>query len=188
MAKKSKFSDRVNKYYENKKKDYAKLIDMGKSYDSKTYKKNDKHIIELKHGGKLIFKAEYQLLGFYNIINSSWYWGYASELSDRSLIQTSISMKSFGEYIKKNLDDFEPVQADDLYFKTSTNSFFSNLDNISQLVKTSMYNLKKDWFITLCHGRNGKVNSCDPNLNKNKSKSNNMRFEYLLINKVLSIG
>jgi hypothetical protein len=133
MKSNSNFYKQVQKYYEKKSDNFSKKVDLTKFYDSETYvDKNNKHILELKNGNKTIMKAEYELLGFYNIINSSWYWGYASELVDRSIIKDSKKIRDFPKYVKDNYEDFDKREAEDLYFKTSSPSFFMNVKSIEK--------------------------------------------------------
>ena len=75
----SKFSKEVERYYDKQKSRYSDKIDGSKAYDSNMYvDDNGRHVVELVYGGKVRFKAEYELIGMYNVANSMWYWGWAT--------------------------------------------------------------------------------------------------------------
>ncbi len=182
---KSEFKKKIEKYYQEKKDKYSAKINLSKKYDANTYSKDGTHILELLYDGDIILKAEYELLGFYNITNSMWYWGWGTEMVDRSLVKSSEKMKDFPDYILKHLKDFDNKEAEDLHFKTDFPSFFVNVDNIEMLLKLGLYYLNLDWYITLCTGRDGNSSTCE---SLDSSKKDNMRFEYLIIKRVVSLG
>ena len=186
MKNTSNFNKEINRYYEKQEKDYSKKFDLTKSYASNTYiDNNGNHIIELIHDNKVKLKAEYELIGMYNIINSMWYWGWSIDLADRNLVKTSKKITEFPEYIKKNMDKFDLKESEDLHFKTSMASFYTDISAIDKLIKTFLYYLNAGWYLTLCHGRNNSdINTCSSNVDK-KSQ---LRIEYLVIKKILTLG
>ena len=155
----SKFNNKVQNYYEKQQREYSKKFDLSKSYASKTYVDNNgNHIIELIHDNKVKLKAEYELIGMYNITNSMWYWGWAIDLADKNLIKTSRKMRDFPDFIKRNMDKFSPKESEDLFFKTDMANYYTDTNEIDKLIKVVLYYLNAGWYLTLCHGRNDKNN------------------------------
>ena len=147
------------------------------------------HIIELINTkGKTVLKAQYDLIGFYNLSNSVWYWAWNIDLADKKLTKASIKMKEFPDYIKKNYKDFTPIEAEDYYFRTEMGNFYTNLENIHNLIKLTMYYMNSIWYIAVCSGKDGKSHTCDPNFNPELNKSPIIRFEYYMIKKILQMG
>lgn len=184
MKTNKKFNKKVDSYYDQQKTKYSNIIDLSKPYNSNMYvDDNGNHIIELIYDGKIKIKAEYELIGMYNISNSMWYWGWAIDLIDKSLIKSVTEMKEFPEFIKENFKLFGNKEAEDLYFKTDTASFYTDHENIEKILKLTLYQLKSDWYLTICHGRDNNKKTCD---GKSIDKSD-FRIEYLLIKKILTL-
>jgi hypothetical protein len=181
----SKFNKEMERYYDKQKGRYSDRVDGSKSYDSNMYvDDNGRHIIELSYDGKVRFKAEYELIGMYNVANSMWYWGWAIDLIDKSLVESSRKMLDFPKFIKENYSMFTSEEADDLYFKTSTANFYTDQKNIEKILKLTLFQLKADWFITVCHGRDDTKKTCEVKTND----PSQFRTEYLLIKKLLTLG
>ncbi len=185
----SKFTNRIEKYYKAKKDTYSKKVDLLKSYNTKFSVDDDNnHIIELlDDSGNTVLKAYYDLIGFYNLSNSVWYWGWNIDLADKKLTSATLKISEFPKYIKKNYKEFQPVEAEDYHFRTSMGNFYTSLDKIHNLIKLAMFILKGEWYIAVCSGRDGKTTTCDPGFNAELEKSPIIRFEYLLIKKILKI-
>jgi hypothetical protein len=178
----SKYNKSITKYFNKQKEIYEPKIKSNLQYDVTTYLENEAHVVKLSHNNNIVIKFEYELLGYYNAINSMWNWGWATELIDRSITLTSQKMQSLPEYIKNNIQDFDNKEAEDLHFKTSNPSFFIDFNNIDKLVKASINHLNSEWFIKVCSDKNGNMRTCD--FIKNEEQDD-MRIEYLLIKKIL---
>jgi len=187
----SEFNNMMEQYYKQQKEKHSDKIDLSKSYESNLYvDDNGRHIVELIYNNKVKFKAEYELIGFYNIINSMWYWAWSIDLIDRKLAESSKKMRDFPNFIKNNMDKFNQKESEDLHFKTDMPNFFIDIDSINKLIKLTLYYLKQDWYVILCHGRNGNINTCMNNTTDTlkKEKETKLRLEYLLIKKILTVG
>jgi hypothetical protein len=187
----SKFNKKINHYYEHKEKKISKILDLNDNFQCLTYTDNNgNHILELIKNDKLILKAEYQLIGFYNIINSLWYWGWGIDMVDRSLVKDVEKIKTFPNYIKNNMNIFDHKEVEKLHFRTENSSFFMDIKKVIELIKLAIYYLNVEWYATVCYGRDGTKSTCKilSETENKKSKDNILRFEYLLIKKILTIG
>ena len=185
----SHYIKEVNNYYDKKKEHNLKKINISKSFNTKMYVNSEgDHILELYDDSKMILKAKYDLLGFYNLSNSVWYWGWNIDLVDKKLINASKHMKTFPQYIKDNYNQFTFVDAEDYYFRTDNGNFYTSLENVDKLIKLALYYMKGEWYITLCTSRDGKTITCDPNSINHPNDNPIMRFEYYLIKHILQIG
>jgi hypothetical protein len=179
------FSNKVEKYFDNKKKDIIDSLDPSYNYDYKfSTDKNNNSIVEVLKNGKLVIKAEYELLGLYNLFNSVWYWGYGLDLVNRDLVKISKSIKDFSKTIKKNYNDFDKKEAEILYFRTNNNNFYTAKKNIENIVKLGLYITKSIWFLPVCYNNDNIPVSCEKISNDGSIKN----LEYLIIKKIIQYG
>lgn len=179
------FSNKVDKYFNIKKKDIIDIIDPNYNYDYKfSTDKDNNAIVEVLKNNKLVIKAEYELLGLYNLFNSVWYWGFGLDLVNRDLVKGSKSIKEFSKIIKKNYEDFDKKEAEILYFRTNNNNFYTSKKNIDNIVKLGLYITKSKWFLPVCYNNDNIPISCE----KISSNGSIKRLEYLIIKKIIQYG
>lgn len=187
---KSKFVDKIDQYYKSKKSDIEKKINFNKSYKINFYVDDqDNHIVDLiDENGDVILKAEYDLLGIFNVINSTWYWGWNIQMADKLLTKASKKIKNFPDYIKSNYNHFTHHDAEYFNFITDTGNFFTDQSKINDIVKFGLYYLNGLWYLSICTGRDEKSQTCYHNSNNTAKHSDNIiRFEYIIIKNILKI-
>ncbi len=64
-------------------------------------------------------------------------------------------------------------------------NYYTDTNTIDKLIKVVLYYLKVGWYLTLCHGRDGKGTSI---CSSNTDKKSQLRIEYLMIKKILTLG
>lgn len=179
------FYDKVEKYYQKSMKRVEKNLDPQKNYNYKFYvDHHNKNIVEIFEGEKFVLKAEYDLAGIYNFYNSVWYWGWNIDVVNRTLVDRSKVIKEFSNYLKKNYEKFDGVEAEELYFRTSNGNFFTSKKNIAKIVKLALYLTKSLWFLPVCYGKDDIVQKCTIIENDDRIK----KLEYLLIRKIIQVG
>lgn len=186
MSNRSHFFNKVEKYFKSQKNKILKFFDYNKDYTFKFYydNNNDQHIIELYHNNKKILKAEYSIIGMYNMINSIWYWGWDIDFINKKLIKQSELVKKFNENIKKNYDTYDPIEAEELFYITSNSNFYISAEKVKKITKLFLYLVKGLWIIPICYGKNGINSICDGNENTN----NIQKIKYILITKIIQVG
>jgi hypothetical protein len=131
---------------------------------------NDKHIVDIyinkNNNKKKILKAEYEVLGCYNIISSIWTWSWALSMIEKNLSSNSKKILDYGIKLKNNKKTNSEIQKN-IYYLTNP-SFYISDKNLLELYKLSIYITKNLWFITR------KINNIEKGI-----------IEILLIKKIL---
>jgi hypothetical protein len=152
---KGKYSQKVSDYFDNCEKQIKKSYDVSKQYNHKFVTEDGgRHIIELidkKEGSTPVIRAEYEIIGVYDMITSVWYWGWNIDFVDRGLVKTIESVKKIKSEIEKNYKGFEPIEADYLNFISSNGNFFTVNDRIQGLIKLALYECDAKWYIPIVH-------------------------------------
>ncbi len=170
-------SGEINEYYQKQKEKISKKYNPDKQY---TYKfKNN--IIELYNNSELIMKAEYELIGIYNIFNSIWYWAYNIEAVDRSLTKESEKIKDFAKTLLTDIKNYDKVEAEYYRFLSNNPNFYISSNKILKLVKLMLYVTKGEWYIPICEGKDN-VTCTNNKINKNDTVK---RIEYIMIKKII---
>ncbi|CAH6421595.1 Hypothetical protein KVN_LOCUS366 [uncultured virus] len=185
-----KFSSEIDKFFETKKNYIDQFIDLDNNFDFKFSKNNNgKNIIEINDiNKKLILKAEFQVVGIYNLINSVWYWGSNIQFIDKNLVTSVIEFKK--KLKEKLLNDNNYIfenqkEKDEMFFYVSNENFFISPKNIMKLIKITLFYTKSIWFFTIYYGKDG--NSCLIDSDKEKFETIK-RLEYIIITKIIQIG
>ena len=178
----SKFYKKVDNYFKNIKDDIQKKLDITKEYQYNFVEENGLNIIEISIDNKIKLRAEYNIIGLYNIPLSIWYWGYSLEFVNRKLLDKLQIIKEFSKKLeindKNNNGEFKPVELEELYFITSNNNFYCSSQNIDKIIKIVLYLTKGIWFIPVKHS-----DKMIGNINNQMD-----RIEYILINKILQFN
>lgn len=134
-------------------------------FDKDIKVKINENIVTITSKTKTI-KAEYDLIGVYNVDTSVWYWGWS--LPVNKLFHDSLKkIKEFPNYIKKNYERFNKKDAEEYLYMTSNNNMYISHKNIEKLIKLSLYLLKGESYVIV--PVNGDIN----------------RLEYLNIKRIL---
>lgn len=174
------FKEDINEYYQKQKEIISKKYNTENQYNYKFSKKNTKDYIELYNGTELVMKAEYELMGIYNIFNSVWYWAYNIEAVDRNLTKESEKIKEFSTSLLKNIKDYDKIEAEYYRFLSNNGNFFISSSKIMRIIKFMLYVTKGEWFIPLCEGKDNVTCTTD----KIKKDGTIKRIEYIMIKKI----
>ena len=170
--------------FKSKQKQYDNKF---KSYDEIRFikdKSSDDGIAEIHKNGQLLIRFRYFIAGAFNFYNSIWYWGHNIQLVDKNLTKKTIKVKQFAADIKKNYSKYNSVEADQLYFITNNDNFYTSNKNILLPIKLIMFLTNGLWFIPICYGKDG-------NILLQGCSSDNLsikRMDYLIITKIISHG
>jgi hypothetical protein len=168
------FAEKINNYYNMTKTNINKKIDINKNYDFNFVEENDMNILELYLDKKLKFRAEYNIVGLYNIPLSVWYWSWNIAFVNRNAIKEMVDkVKNFKKIIGDNYDNFDMKEAEELYYFFSNDNFYISAENIDKLMRIALYLTKGIWILPLNH-----KNNIDKTMN---------RIEYILITKIIQI-
>lgn len=186
ILQKNALTQKIDKYYEKKNNEISKYIDLTKNYRFKfIIKDNSKYYIDIYDidTNKKLLRATFDLIGVYNLFNSVWYWGWNIDMVDKKLVRKSLEIKRYSNYIKNNFDNFDPIYAEEMYYKLINGNFYTSTDNIDRLIKLSMYVLKGLWILPICNGKNNTICSFYNNKNHLQKEQLN-RIEYIMLTKI----
>jgi hypothetical protein len=163
----------INDYFEKKTQDLTKIVH--NMDDLKNYKvsvfhhdKNSQNIISLKHDNKEI-QANYEIVGYYNIISSVWIWANANPFIEKDLYPNLNKILDQKESLIKS-KSLESKDRELYYYFVSHNSFFIAKENIDILLKFILYHTQGLWIVS----RLG-----DPN--------NKHQYEFVILKEILQI-
>lgn len=136
----------INDYFEKQ----HKKFDLPDDYTLKFIEVNDQKKVQVYSKKKLLFEGTYDIIGLFNVNSSVWYWGWAVDFVDRSLVERSTEIK---KYIKKSFYEKKPTEKQEqaIYFYAKTGSFMTNVENVLFLIKLSLFILKGEWFLQYTH-------------------------------------
>lgn len=163
-----KFYTNVNNYFNEAKEQISKKIDVNKNYEY-VFDDNDINIVEIYLNDKLKLKAEYNIMGLYNIPLSMWYWSWDIAFVNKNLIKDVIKIKEFVNVIDKEYNKFSKIEAEELHYVISNGMFYISGDNIDKIIKLALYLTKAIWYFPI------KFEQMD-------------KIEYILITKILQFN
>jgi len=161
------FNEQITKFYSNAKSNIINKIDISKDYEFVFLEENNMNIVEFYLNKKLKLRAEYNILGLYNMPLSIWYWSWNIAFINKNLIVNSL--KDFVNVLDKNYSKFDPKEAEELYYLFSNDNFYISAKNIDKLIKVSLFLTQGLWIFPILH--------------KNSNKMD--KVEYLLIKKII---
>ena len=163
-----KFFDTIDSYYNSINDDMKKkiILDNKNNYEF-TFSQNDNtQIVEVYLNDKFILKAEYVILGLYNIQLSVWYWCWNIAFVNKKSIELSTDkIKTFINTLEDNYDKFNKHDAEVIHYLLSNDNFYISNDNINKIIKLSLYLTKSIWYFPI--------------------KQNSDLLQYVLITKIL---
>ena len=81
------FFKNMNSHYDNLKKKISKKINIDEKLDFIFNEDSNLYTVDIMINNKLIMKAEYSIIGMYNLPLSIWYWGWAIDFVNHKLTQ-----------------------------------------------------------------------------------------------------
>ena len=175
---KEKFYINVNNYFNNLKEQISKKIDTNKDFEYVFNENEDINTVEIYLDGKLKLKAEYNIIGLYNIPLSMWYWAWNIAFINKNLIKDIVKIKDFVNVIDKEYNKFNKLEAEELHYVLSNNNFYVSGDNIDKIIKIALYLTKAIWYFPIKYSDH-----------KNQKDFEQMdKIEYILITKILQFN
>jgi hypothetical protein len=149
----SKYYKKIDTFFKNAKTDIQKKLDITKEYNYNFIEENGNHVVEIRHDNKLKLKAEYNIIGIYNIALSFWYWGWSLPFINKKLLDETKKIQLLSKKLdkEKNFNKFNPEELEELYFTTSNNSFYCSSENIDRIIRLSMYITNALWYFPVKH-------------------------------------
>lgn len=157
------FNKNINNYYEEKKNYIKSKININKNYNFLL--KNN--IVDIFENTNLVLKAEYHIIGVYNIPLSFWVWAWDISFINKSLIQPIKNIKNILPNSKINPNS---KLYDEIYFLISNGSFYISAENLPKLIKLALYYTQGIWYFPI------------------KYQDESDKLEYIIIDKILQIG
>jgi hypothetical protein len=136
--------DDITKYY-NKQKKYILDILGDIKYSKISYEFFDKNKVSVRYDDRLIFTAEYSLLGLHNHSKNVWYWAYSIPYTNKNIVQDSLKLKDYAETIKDN---------EEIYYLFSNSNYLINPAYLEIIIKISMYVTKAVWYMPITTDKN----------------------------------
>lgn len=173
------FFDNMNTNFNNLKKQISKKIDLNEDYEYKFIEENNVHIVEILLNDKIQMRAEYNIIGMYNLPLSVWYWGWNIAFVNKKLIEKLNDLKNFIEVLEKNYKDFNKREAEEIYYLLSNGNFYISSNNIEKLIKLTLYLTNSIWYFPLKY-----TAKYSPGTTKTNSDEMD-KTDYIIITKIL---
>jgi hypothetical protein len=173
----SKIYKKIDSYYKNAKEDIQKKLDITKEYQYTFVEENGKHIVEINSNNKLKLKAEYNIVGLYNIPVSVWYWSWSLPFVNKKLLEKVNIVKDFPQKLEKQKDfnKISELELEELYFLTSNNNFYCSGKNIDRIISLVLYLTEALWYFPV-------------KIADETSTYKMERIEYIIITKILQFN
>ena len=94
----------------------------------------NQHLVDLFIKKKHILRAEYEVLGTYNLINSIWIWAWNTNQIEKKLTLYSSQIKSYSENLTEKNTNSNPKIEELIYYGT-TGSMFISYKNLEKFLK-----------------------------------------------------
>lgn len=169
------FYNQVNNHHNKLTEDISHKIDLKQNYNFNFVEDANKHIVEIYIDKKLKLKAEYNIVGMYNIPLSIWYWSWNIAFLNKDLFTELNKIKEFNESLNKNYKEFDSKEAEELHYLLANDNYYISSGNIERLIKIILYITKGVWIFPINHSDKNSAEYLD-------------RVEYILITKILQIN
>ncbi len=150
----SKFYTKIDNYFKTIKDDMQKNLDIVKEYNYNFITENNVNIVEIISNGKIILRAEYCIIGLYNIGLSVWYWGWGLDFINRKFLDKLQVIKEFPKILEKDDKNFNNLELEELHFITSNNNFYCSSQNLDRIIRFALYMLKAIWYFPVKYSDN----------------------------------
>lgn len=165
-----KIFDAIDSYYSEINDDMQQKfseLNNKNNYEYVFSKNDDVHIVEVYLKSKFVLKAEYCILGLYNLQSSVWYWSWNEAFVNKQLVELPIDkIKNFVDVIDRDYEEFDKVDVEMLHYLISNGNFYLSSGNIGKIIKLSLYLTKSSWYFPM-------------------KQSDSNKVEYILITKIL---
>ncbi|ARF11156.1 hypothetical protein Klosneuvirus_1_13 [Klosneuvirus KNV1] len=169
------FYKEVVDYYNKLTEEMSQKIDLKQNYNFNFVEEANKHIVEIYIDKKLKLKAEYNIVGLYNIPLSVWYWSWNIAFLNKTLFKELDKIKKFAESLDKNYNNFDSKEVEELHYLLANDNYYISSGNIERLIKIILYITKGLWIFPINHSDKKSAEYLD-------------RVEYILITKILQIN
>jgi hypothetical protein len=165
------FFKNMNSHYDNLKKKISKKINIDEKLDFIFNEDSNLYTVDIMINNKLIMKAEYSIIGMYNLPLSIWYWGWAIDFVNHKLTQNLKPVKKYKKKIPNMFTQFEKSSIEEAHYILSNNNFYISNQNIDKIMMIVLYLTESLWYFPIY-----------------RKGSNNHEFDkidYILITKIL---
>jgi len=169
------FYKEVVDYHNKLNEEISQKIDLKQNYNFNFVEEANKHIVEIYIDKKLKLKAEYNIVGLYNIPLSVWYWSWNIAFLNNTLFKELDKIKKFAESLDKNYNEFDSKEVEELHYLLANDNYYISSGNIERLIKIILYITKGLWIFPINHSDKKSAEYLD-------------RVEYILITKILQIN
>jgi len=169
------FYKEVVDYHNKLNEEISQKIDLKQNYNFNFVEEANKHIVEIYIDKKLKLKAEYNIVGLYNIPLSVWYWSWNIAFLNKTLFKELDKIKKFAESLDKNYNNFDSKEVEELHYLLANDNYYISSGNIERLIKIILYITKGLWIFPINHSDKKSAEYLD-------------RVEYILITKILQIN
>lgn len=169
------FYKEVVDYHNKLNEEISQKIDLKQNYNFNFVEEANKHIVEIYIDKKLKLKAEYNIVGLYNIPLSVWYWSWNIAFLNKTLFKELDKIKKFAESLDKNYNEFDSKEVEELHYLLANDNYYISSGNIERLIKIILYITKGLWIFPINHSDKKSAEYLD-------------RVEYILITKILQIN
>jgi len=169
------FYKQVVDYHNSLTEEISQKIDLKQNYNFNFVEEANKHIVEIYIDKKLKLKAEYNIVGLYNIPLSVWYWSWNIAFLNKDLFTELGKIKKFAESLDKNYADFDSKEVEELHYLLANDNYYISSGNIERLIKIILYITKGLWIFPINHSDKNSAEYLD-------------RVEYILITKILQVN
>jgi len=170
------FYKQATDYYNKINNEISQKIDLKKNYSYNFVDENDMNIVEIYMDKKLKLRAEYNIVGLYNIPLSIWYWSWNIAFLNKKLFKELDKIKTFTKSLNDNFDKFDSKEAEELHYLLNNDNYYISSGNIERIIKIILYITKGLWIFPLNHS------------DKKTASEHLDRIEYILITKILQIN
>lgn len=163
-------SNKISDYFAKNKEQFEKLTKNNNDFNTKIYRDNESNnVIDILHNDELLIRAKYEVVGYYNVVSSTWTWAWANPFIEKDLVTASQKLQK----IRETIITTDKLPADDrelyLYF-ISNPVFYISADNITMLMQMILYFTDGTWIV--------------PRKNNNNIPT---QLEFILIKNILQI-
>jgi hypothetical protein len=160
----------VTDHYNNAEKEIRKYIQKNGKYKYKFYYLDNIHYVDVFENNTQILKAEYEVLGLYNIVISTWLWSWANSYIEKPLAKSSLAINVFYNELDSDQNKYDQEELEKINYYVNNPSFYIKSENIVNLIKLSLYGSDAKWILGIKDDEN-----------------NPSRIEYIIVKKIIQI-
>lgn len=162
---------KIDAYYKKSKAEFDKY-GITDNYNIEVFKTpENNNIADVMRDEKQLLRIDYEVAGYYNLINSTWTWGHANPFIEKDITKSVDGLKKLKKVLLETNTKTLDTAHKELYIYFITNPvFFISRENIDKLIKFVIYYTDSKWML----------------MRKNNTK-NPTHLEFILVKNILQI-